>query len=258
MELQRHQRHSHEHLQEYQQGVRLQVSEVQLQVQIQQVAGREQVETLRHEVSQCFAEGSHCQNVCTTCRSGTSESSSEIQLLRQERDQKFQDLANEFSGVKYLCVQVVRLKQSYGLARLISRSLLPIWGQVADKNYEVLDSKIASGLKKIINVDLQEGLSFKTKLHTEKRFLTGRHVAWMIHEYFKVRDTNELVLDLNEIVKVELKNDNSLNTRWEETMIAMKKQLDEEILDNLLPSTSTVRPAGAIAVSVQSRYCSEG
>ena len=56
----------------------------------------------------------------------------------------------------------------------------------------------------------------------------------MIHEYFKVSDTDESVLDFNEILKVELKNYNvhSFNTRWEEPIIAMKRQPDEEILDN--------------------------
>ena len=64
-----------------------------------------------------------------------------------------------------------------------------------------------------------------------KRFLTGRQVAWMIYEYFKVSDTDESVLDLDEILKVELKNNNvqSFTVRWDVTLIAMKK----EILDNL-------------------------
>ena len=40
---------------------------------------------------------------------------------------------------------------------------------------------------------------------------------------------------LNDISKVELKNDNvqSLKTRWDGSVIAMKKQPDDEILDNL-------------------------
>ena len=54
----------------------------------------------------------------------------------------------------------------------------------------------------------------------------------MINEYFKVSDTDESVLDLNEILKVELKSDRvqSIKTRLGETMVAMKKQPDEEIL----------------------------
>ena len=57
----------------------------------------------------------------------------------------------------------------------------------------------------------------------------------MTYEDFKVSDTDESVLDFNEILKVEFKKDNalSLNTRWDETIIAMQKQPDEEVLDNL-------------------------
>ena len=79
MELQRHQRHSHEHLQEYQQGVRRHFV-------VQQVASGDEVEILRHEWSQSLAEGSQYQNLYTTSRSGASESSSDIQQSRHERD----------------------------------------------------------------------------------------------------------------------------------------------------------------------------
>ena len=49
----------------------------------------------------------------------------------------------------------------------------------------------------------------------EKRVLAGRQVAWMIREYFKVSDTDESLLDRNEILKVGSKNDNveSFSTR---------------------------------------------
>ena len=58
----------------------------------------------------------------------------------------------------------------------------------------------------------------------------------MIYEYFEVSDTDESVLDLGSIMKVELKNDNvqSFNLRSDETMLPMKKQPDEEILGNVL------------------------
>ena len=57
----------------------------------------------------------------------------------------------------------------------------------------------------------------------------------MIKEYFKVSDTDEFVLDLNEILKVVLKIGifTSFNTRWEEAIIAMKKLSDDEILEIL-------------------------
>ena len=57
----------------------------------------------------------------------------------------------------------------------------------------------------------------------------------MINEYFKVSDTDESFLDLNEILKVELKNDNVqlFHTRWDETIIATKKQPDDDMLGHL-------------------------
>ena len=58
----------------------------------------------------------------------------------------------------------------------------------------------------------------------------------MIYEYFKVSDTDKSVVDLNEILKVEFKNDNwqSFNTRLDETIIAMRGSgPDDEILDNV-------------------------
>ena len=75
----------------------------------------------------------------------------------------------------------------------------------------------------------KEEFVLKKKLHRKK---TGRQVAWMIYEYSKVSDTVESVLDLNEIWKVELKSDivQSIITRWDEIIIAMKKQPDDEML----------------------------
>ena len=57
----------------------------------------------------------------------------------------------------------------------------------------------------------------------------------MICECLKVSDTDESVLDLNEILKVDLKSENiqPLNTRWDETMISIQLQPDEEMLENL-------------------------
>ena len=46
--------------------------------------------------------------------------------------------------------------------------------------------------------------------------------------------TTKSVLDFEEILKVELKNDivQSFNTRWDGIVIAMEKQPDEETLEN--------------------------
>ena len=87
-----------------------------------------------------------------------------------------------------------------------------VTGAKLQTNDEVLGSKKASGLKKIINgafnkrrVSIQKEAAKKAR-----RFLTGRQVAWMIYELFRVNDTDESVLDLSEILKVELKYDNEV------------------------------------------------
>ena len=139
-------------------------------------------------------------------------------------------------------MQVFRLKQSYGSTRLNPRSPLShlktscsVIGAKLQTNFEVLDSKMASGLKKIINGGFKRRVFIQEKAaQKDKRFLTERHIAWMVHEYFKVSDRDACVLDLNENLNVKLKNDSvqSFNSRWDETIIAMRKQ-PEEILENL-------------------------
>ena len=66
-------------------------------------------------------------------------------------------------------------------------------------------------------------------------FLTGRQVAWMTSDHFKISDTDGTFQDLPDLVKVELRSDNvqSFDTRWDETIIAMSKQFDEAVLENL-------------------------
>ena len=108
-------------------------------------------------------------------------------------------------------------------------------GDKLQTNFQALDSKIASGLKKIINGDLKRRVFIQEEAAQKKRFLTGRLVTQMIYEYFKDSDMDEAVCDVDEILEVELKNDNvpSSNTRWDETIIATKKQPDEEILETI-------------------------
>ena len=75
--------------------------------------------------------------------------------------------------------------------------------------------------------------SFKKKL--QKTLSHGKASCMGDLREFQVSDTDESFLDLNEILKDELKNDKvqSLCTRWDETILAMNKQTDEQILENL-------------------------
>ena len=85
--IERHQRRSHERLQEYQQGVRQVVREEEVERPVGKgtKVGGVFMSTENHNHFP-LVEGSHYQNLFTTSTSGASESSSEIQQLRQERD----------------------------------------------------------------------------------------------------------------------------------------------------------------------------
>ena len=71
----------------------------------------------------------------------------------------------------------------------------------------------------------------------------------MIYTNLKASDTDESVLDINEIVNVELESDNvqSFNTRWGETIIAMEK--------NQVKSWEICRIVSFNSWSCESRCC---
>ena len=62
-ELERQQRQCHEQLKGYRQRVQRHLSEIRQEVQIQQFASREEVDILRHELSQSLPERPHYRNL---------------------------------------------------------------------------------------------------------------------------------------------------------------------------------------------------
>ena len=75
----------------------------------------------------------------------------------------------------YPCVQVIQLKEWFGSARLSPRNILPNCRRqnpshkaVLQSNFEVLDSKKANGLKKIVNGDFKRSV-FNQEEAAQKR-----------------------------------------------------------------------------------------
>ena len=64
-------------------------------------------------------------------------------------------------------------------------------------NFEMLDAKIASALKNIIqNSHLKKKVSLEEqKAQKEDRFLRGRQIAFMIYDFFRVTGAHDTVLD---------------------------------------------------------------
>ena len=81
-------------------------------------------------------------------------------------------------------------------------------------------TKIASALKKIIhNSYFKKKVSLEEQKAPQKdRFLRGRQIAFMIHDYFRVTGAHDTVLDYADLFSVTLRNDDvqEFDTRWDE------------------------------------------
>ena len=110
---------------------------------------------------------------------------------------------------------------------------------VTGKNFPnvMLDAKIASALNKIIqNSQFKKKVSLEElKAQKEDRFLRGRQIAFMIHDYFRVIGVHDTAPDYGDFFSVTLHEDNiqEFDTRWDEFSLSMTKIPPDEILESL-------------------------
>ena len=73
------------------------------------------------------------------------------------------------------------------------------------------------------------------KAQQDNRFLKGSQFAYMINDNFKISGTGEALLDLNDLRRVLMNNDNvqGFDTKWDEVLRSMTKLPDEDVLDNV-------------------------
>ena len=103
-------------------------------------------------------------------------------------------------------------------------------------DFKVLDSKIARVLNQLLTADFNRRVYMEEqKAQHHNRFLKGRRVAYMINDNFKISGTGEALLDLNDLRRVLLNNDNvqGFDTKCDEVLRSMTKLPDEEKLDNV-------------------------
>ena len=76
-------------------------------------------------------------------------------------------------------------------------------------DFEVVDAKIASALNKIIhNSHFKRRISLeKQKAQKENRFFSGRPIAYLIYEYFRVTGANDSVENDADLFTIVLRND---------------------------------------------------
>ena len=104
-------------------------------------------------------------------------------------------------------------------------------------NFEMLDAEIASVLNKIIqNSQFKKKVSLEEqKAPKEDRFLRGRHIAFMIYDYFRVTGAHDTVLDHADSFSITLRNDNvqDFDTRWDDILFFKTKIPTDDVLESL-------------------------
>ena len=90
-------------------------------------------------------------------------------------------------------------------------------------NFEVLDARIASALNKIIyNSHFKRRISQEEqKAQKQDRFLRGRQIAYLFHEYFRVTGANDSVENYADLFTISLRNDDiqEFDSKWDGILI---------------------------------------
>ena len=81
-------------------------------------------------------------------------------------------------------------------------------------NFELLDSRIASALNRIIhNSHFKKKVSLEEqKAQKHDHFLRGRQIAYLIYEYFRVTGANGSVENYADLFTIGLRNDEFRNS----------------------------------------------
>ena len=104
-------------------------------------------------------------------------------------------------------------------------------------NFEVLDARIASALNRIIhNSHFKRRISLEEqKAQKQDRFLCGRQIAYLIHEYFRVTGANDSLENDADLFTIGLRNDDiqEFDSKWDGILLSMTKIPPDDILEGL-------------------------
>ena len=104
-------------------------------------------------------------------------------------------------------------------------------------NFEVLNTKIASALNRIIhNTRFKKKNSLEEmKVQEEDRFLRGRQIAYVIYEYFQVTGANDSVEKYADLFTIALRNGDlqESDSKSDGILLSMTKIPSDDILEGL-------------------------
>ena len=108
---------------------------------------------------------------------------------------------------------------------------------VSMTNFEVLDSRIASALNKIIHnshfkiiISLEE-----QKAQKQDRFLRCRQIAHLVYDFFRVTGSHDSVENYADLFTISLRNDDfqEFDSKWDGIFLSMTKIQHDDILEGL-------------------------
>ena len=111
-----------------------------------------------------------------------------------------------------------------------------IVGRIDFHDFDMPDAMIASALKKLLITQIH----FRKRVSVEEqraqkhnRFLRGREIACMIHEYFRATGAHESVQGLSDLFTISLQNDDvqGFDVKWDEALLSASEMPSDTILE---------------------------
>ena len=110
-------------------------------------------------------------------------------------------------------------------------------------NFEVLDARIASALNRIIhNSHFKRRISLEEqKAQKRDSFLRGRHIAYLISDYFQVTGSQDSVENYADLFTINLRNHDiqEFDSKWDGNLLSMTKIPPDDILEGLYKLRNT-------------------
>ena len=104
-------------------------------------------------------------------------------------------------------------------------------------NFEVLDARIASALNKIThNSHFKRRISLEEqKAQKQDGFLSGRQIAHLIYDYFRVTGTHDSVEKYTDLFTIVLRNDDiqEFDSKWDGILLSMTKIPHDDIMEGM-------------------------
>ena len=121
------------------------------------------------------------------------------------------------------------------ILRNIPQAPAPFTGK-SIPDFENLDFKIASGLRKILTGHFKKQVTTaEGKGRSEKRSVTGRQTVWMIYDFYKIGGDNGAIMDFSYFSTFQIKNDSvqAFETKWDEGFSAVNERPTDNMLEIL-------------------------